>query len=154
MGWQRLCVLAEMPVGSAALFTVGASDVLFLRARDGCIAIPAPCQNMRNALAEGRVDECFDDGIPVCNRRHDETGAPEGVVSAPSLKGYATREENGVVYIDLDRESIPGAYQHMTCSPQMTSAGDRGLVINLWMEGYENKKETIHCRTALKLHKP
>ena len=153
MGWQRLCELATLPVGSAALFKVGASDVLFLRARDGYIAMPAPCRNMRHALTERHVDECFDNGIPVCNRRHNEAGALEGVVGAP-LWGYATREKDGVVYIDLGRESIPHAYQYMTCSPQMTSAGDDELVISLWREGYENEKETIHYRAALKLHQP
>ncbi|TXF09811.1 Rieske (2Fe-2S) protein [Pelomicrobium methylotrophicum] len=144
MRWQKLCKFAEIPLGSAAMFTVGGCDVLFLRTKDGYLALPPPCRHMREPLTEGCFEKCLDNGIPACNRHRNEAGALEGVASAPSLRSYATRVQDGTVYIDLDRENPLEGYQHVTCSPGMTGMGANGLVINFWKEGDENKKETFH----------
>lgn len=156
MSWERLCELASAPVESATLFTVNGREVLFLRTKYALVAMPSLCVRMRQPLMEGHFEECFANGVPLCNGDQDGPGAAAsagvGVASTP-LMGYAVREENGVVYIDMDLERPLEDYQHVTCSPELSGDGTGRLVVNLWKEGFDNEMDSIRQQVTLKAAK-
>lgn len=150
MSWEKLCELREVPPDSAALFSVAGRDVLFVRTEDSYLAMPPLCRHMRQPLVAGCFEECFENGHPVCNEQQD--GSEEsttGVASVP-LRGFATRDQDGVVYVDVTRqEPLPGV-EHVTCSPERTGPFTGDLVVNIWKEGFENEKETVRREAVLK----
>lgn len=109
MSWVRVATLSELPDDSIVRVNAGRFDVLVVRGTENYLVIPPSCPHMSAELADGFFDGC----ILTCSKHLWQWSVTDGGAAiGPAESGlltYETKEEDGVLYANLDRELL---YEH------------------------------------------
>jgi nitrite reductase/ring-hydroxylating ferredoxin subunit/(2Fe-2S) ferredoxin len=100
--WTRVCRAADVPANGMKEFAVGGVSVLIVSAGDAFVAFPALCPHeavpLEQGVHDGSVLTCLEHMWQFDLR----TGAPLGDAQE-GLQGFALKEEQGDLYVALER---------------------------------------------------
>lgn len=102
MSWTEITPIAQLPEGRGVRVDVGSHRIALFRLADEVYALGDRCSHAEASLSEGPIF----DGCVECPRHGSgfdlETGAPSALPATKPVPVYATRIDDGVLYLDLE----------------------------------------------------
>jgi len=98
----RVCALAELPEGEAALAEIHGVRVAMVRDTDGVVhAVNDTCSHANVSLSEGEVDGCTIECWLHGSRFDLNTGEPTGPPATAPIAVYTVRIQDGDVFVSV-----------------------------------------------------